>query len=201
METRHKAVFVSLYHNTITTQGVPMQYEQLQGTLTINGYSVELSMEMLEDIARKLPDEKHYTPLLSILGRSNNPEIRENVALSAYPDQETIERLANDPSFEVVSTLLNNRRIKEQIPEATLLKIMERNDISLMIEIAKNVDDYEKCDICKLIKILSKHPNAKVRFELLNGRHGQFAKTIAAKLVNDPVAEIARKAKELLKED
>jgi len=178
-----------------------MQYEQLQGTLTINGYSVELSMEMLEDIARKLPDEKHYTPLLSILGRSNNPEIRENVALSAYPDQETIERLANDPSFEVVSTLLNNRRIKEQIPEATLLKIMERNDISLMIEIAKNVDDYEKCDICKLIKILSKHPNAKVRFELLNGRHGQFAKTIAAKLVNDPVAEIARKAKELLKED
>lgn len=175
-----------------------MQYEYLQGILAINGYSIELDMEMLEDIVRNLPDEKHYAPLLNILVRSDNPEIRETIAFSDYLNQEIIERLANDPSSKVVYSLINNHRIQDQIPEPTLFKIIERNDISLLVEIAKNVESYEKCDTDKLIKILSKHYNAGVRLALLNGIHGRFDKTIATSLINDPVLEITRKAKEVL---
>ena len=79
-------------------------------------------------------------------------------------------------------------------------KIISLGDPEHHEAIASNIDDFTKCDICKLAKFLSNHSDPKVRVALVSIWNNNIPKNIIKKLTKDKDIDVANAAKEKLKQ-
>lgn len=178
-----------------------MKKQEISVEFTINGNKVKVGHEFLEDIARNIPDIKANRKIFDILATSNNYEIREHISRFDSLSSKAIKIFLEDDCIEVIDNILCNSSINKFITDEQLHTIIKKDNVQLLRTIGSNIDDYKNCNVCKVIKRLSKHSNAKVRYSLLQWRVSDFVTTkILQKLTNDSDMDVASKAKEKLKE-
>jgi len=177
-----------------------MKKQELSVELFINGTKVKAGHDFLEDIVRNIPDTKTNSKIFDILATSNNYEIRENISRFESLSDEAINIFLEDDCIEAIDNILCNSAVNKNINDEQLRNIIKKDNVKLLCTIASNIDDYQNCNICKVIKRLSKHPNAKVRYSLLRWRVSDLVSTkILKNLSNDSDIDVSSKAKETLK--
>jgi DNA-binding phage protein len=176
-----------------------MQTQTIKTELLINGQQVSIGHEYLEDTIRDIPDIQDNANIFDILSLSDNPDVRDSIARKEHLNKQTIYRLLNDSSQDIVESVLSNTDINKYIKNKTLLKIIKTDNIKYLIAIAQNIEDYVKCDQCKIVKILSTHKNPLVRYNLIHYRVSEVISTkILKKLSRDNDITVAQKAQERL---
>ncbi|MDF1878393.1 hypothetical protein JHD46_01925 [Sulfurimonas sp. SAG-AH-194-C20] len=143
------------------------QTQTIKTELLINGRQVLVGHQFLEDIVRDIPDIKENKEVFNTLVLSDNPDVREYLTRVDNLSKKSVHVLLNDTNQEVVDGVLSNSDLAKLISEKALLKIIDSDNTKLLMTIASNVDDYVKCDLCKIIKILANHKSAAVRYNLL----------------------------------
>lgn len=176
-----------------------MQTQTIKTELTINGRKVIIGHQFLEDIARDIPDTKDYQSIFDMLVFSDNPDVRETISNNDNLSKKTIHLLLEDTNQNIVDNVLSNRDLAKYIKEDVLFRIMETGNIKYLTTIASNIDDYKKCDLCKIVKKIANHKNPLVRYELVRWRASDIVTTKTLKqLSNDKDIDVAKSAKEEL---
>lgn len=177
-----------------------MQTQTIKTELSFNGQNVVIGHKFLEDIVDDIPDIKENRSIFDILALSDNPEVKERVSRKDSLSKKTIHLLLKDTDQKVVNNILSNSDLAKHIEEKALLKIIKSNNIKHLVSIGETIDDYSRCDQCKIIKILANHKNPLVRSSLLNWRTSELItiKTLK-KLSEDKDIDIANDAKDELK--
>jgi len=176
-----------------------MQTQTIKTELLINGQKVIIGHQFLEDISRDIPDTKENKSIFDILALSDNPSVKEDIANKDNLSKKTIHLLLKDTNQEVVDNILSNGDAAKYIREDALFKITKVGNIKHIKTIASNIDDYKKCNTCKIVKIIANHPNALVRYELVRWRVSDVVSTkILKQLSNDKDFDVAKQAQENL---
>lgn len=174
-----------------------MQTQEIKAELLINGSKIVFGHQFLKDIIRAIPDIKENQSIFSILAKSDNPEVREEISKKDNLSKKTIHLLLDDDSQEVVNNILSNADSAKKINEDILLKIIKSDNIKYLITIASNIDDYVLCNTCKIVKILSRHKNSSVRYSFFDwgGSSNVIPTKILKKLSKDKDIDVATEAK------
>lgn len=162
-----------------------MYKQEIKIELTINGQKVKVGHRFLEDISRCIPEVKENKKVFSILATSNNYEIRKYIANKKFLSTDTIEILLNDENENVVETILINRDINKFITDEQIDLVIEKNNIKLLCSIASNIDEFQAVDKCRIIKLLTKHENSRVR-------HSFFTYRVSELIPNDILKELSK---------
>jgi hypothetical protein len=136
--------------------------------LIINGKSVAVGHQFLEDIVRDIPDILENKAVFVTLVQSDNPEVRETISRKDNLSNKTVHLLLRDESQDVVDNVLSNTYLAKRIKEEALLDLIKTDNIKYLTIIASNLDSYELCNPCDIAMILSKHNNSAVRAALLS---------------------------------
>jgi len=64
--------------------------------------------------------------------------------------------------------------------------------------IASNIDDYVKCDLCKIVKILASHKSASVRYNLVRYWSSDSVPVKIKQLSKDKDIDIAKESIDVL---
>jgi hypothetical protein len=105
----------------------------------------------------------------------------------------------NDTNQEVVDGVLSNSDLAKKISEEALLKIIDLDNTKLLMTIASNIDDYVKCDLCKIVKILANHKSTSVRYNLVRyWSSNSVPVKILKQLAKDKDIDVAKEAAETL---
>lgn len=155
--------------------------------LTIEGKEVTIGHEFLEDTVRNIPDIKENKEIFDILAQSDNPEVREDLVRMGNLSKKTIHLLLNDENQEVVDNVLSNPDLAKYIKHKALMHIINGGNIKLLKSIANSIEDYEKCDLCEVNKVLSEHKNVSVRYALVRYTHRTTTSTKALKILENDV--------------
>jgi phage-related holin len=99
----------------------------------------------------------------------------------------------------VVQNLLNNRSIARFITQEQVENIFKQDNAYLLETLEKSVDDFQSCNVCKIIDKFINHPNARVRGSVLSYINNLSLQQLEL-LSNDSDMEIASEAKKLLKD-
>lgn len=164
-----------------------MKTQNIKVELHINGKKVAIGHEYLEDSIRNIPDIKENREIFDILARCDNPEVREDLARMENLSKKTIHHLLNDENQEVVDNVLNNPDLAKYIKHKTLMDIINTGNIKLLKTIANSIEDYEKCDLCEVSKVLSEHKNVSVRYALVEYTHRTTVSTQTLKVLEKDV--------------
>jgi len=176
-----------------------MQTQTIKTELLLNGQKVSIGHQFLEDIVRNIPDTKENKAIFDILALSDNPSVKEDIASKDNLNKKTIHLLLEDTNQDVVDNVLSNRDLAKYIKEDVLFKIIKTDNIKHLKTIASNVEDYKKCDICKIVKKLANHKNPLIRYELVRWRPSEIITTkILKQLANDKDIDVAKEAQEEL---
>ena len=176
-----------------------MKTQTTKVNLTIGGINVKVGHELLEDIVRYMPDIKKNKKVFEKLALNNNHEIRDYVANKDNISKKTIKILLADKRHSIITTLLRNTKVANKLTPKQVKKIISLDDTEHCEAIASNLDDFAKCNICKLAKFLSNHNDPKVRVELASRWNNDIPKKIIKKLTKDKDIDVANAAKERLK--
>lgn len=176
-----------------------MQKEEMKVELTINGQKVKIGHQFLEDMVNDIPDVKENKKVFTILASSDNYRIKEYISQKSFLSTETINTLLNDKSDEIVDNILSNRDINKHITNEQIFSIIEKDNTKLLSTIAKNLDELQSCDRCKIINHLSKHKSSSVRFSLFTYNVSDLISTdIVKELCDDEDFDVANKARKEL---
>jgi len=176
-----------------------MQKEQIKVELSINGLKVVVGYEFLENISYNMPDIKENKKVLEILANSDDFEVRRSISRYDNLNKNTIDILLQDTDNDVVQNLLNNRDIAKFITQEQVENIFTQDNIYLLETLGRNVDDFQSCNVCKLIDKFIKHPNARARGSVLYHRSNLNLQQLEL-LTNDNDALIASEARKQLKD-
>lgn len=177
-----------------------MTKQELKIEFIIDGTKVQCGHQFLENIIRDIPDIEQNKKIFDILATSNNDDVREMIARKEFLSLEAIEILLKDENIEVVDNILSNRDIDKLITDEQLKMIIEKDNIKLLSTIASNVERYQNCDRCRIIKKLAKHTSSKVRYSLLNyGVSDLMTNSTLQELCEDSDIDVATEAKKELK--
>jgi len=147
-----------------------MQTQTIKTELLINGKKVVIGHQFLEDIVRDIPDIKENKEIFNDLVLSDNPDVREYLTRVDNIGKKSIHLLLNDSNQEVVDGVLSNSDLAKHISEEALMKIIDSDNTKLLMTIASNIEDYVKCDLCKIVNILANHKSVSVRYNLVRWR-------------------------------
>jgi len=147
-----------------------MQTQTIKAELLINGKKVVIGHQFLEDIVRDIPDIKENKEIFNNLVLSDNPDVREYLTRVDNIGKKSIHLLLNDTNQEVVDGVLSNSDLAKYISEEALMKIIDSDNTKLLMTIASNIEDYVKCDLCKIVNILANHKSVSVRYNLVRWR-------------------------------
>lgn len=146
-----------------------------------------------------IPDVKENKKIFIVLSSSDNHRIKEYISQKSFLSTETINTLLNDKSDEIVDNILSNRDINKHITNEQIFSIIEKDNTKLLSTIAKNLDELQSCDRCKIINHLSKHKSSSVRFSLFTYNVSDLISTdIVKELCDDEDFDVANKAKKEL---
>jgi len=175
-----------------------MQTRDLKIELKIDGIAVRVGYELLETISRDLVDIKENAKVFEKLAHSTHYDIRENIADKESINKKTIKLLLKDKRHGLITRLLRNTKVANKLSFKTIKKIIALENPLHCVHIANNIDDFTKCDICKLSKLLSKHQDPEVRATLCSRWNKSVPKKIVKKLLKDKDIDVVIKAKEYL---
>jgi len=176
-----------------------MQTQTTKIELLINGKKVVVGHQFLENIVRDIPDIKENQEIFDSLVLSDNPDVRESLTRVNNLSKKSVYILLKDANQEVVDGVLSSSDLAKLISEETLLKIIDSDNTKLLMTIASNIDDYIKCNLCKIAKILANHKSASVRYNLVrNWLSDSVTFKIAKKLSKDKDIDVAKEAVNLL---
>ena len=123
--------------------------------------SIEMKYSDLANFVNWLNDDKQYAAFFARLAEHPASEVRSAVADKAALPIEIIEKLARDPSVEVVRHVANNEHAMEKF-ELSLIQEMIDRDVSVASDIADNLSMVRKDATDDIILMLMKHPDPKV---------------------------------------
>ena len=176
-----------------------MKTQTIKAELLINGKKVVIGHQFLEDIVRDIPDIKENKEIFNALVLSDNPDVREYLTRVDNLSKKSVHILLNDTNQEVVDGVLSNSDLAKKISEEALLKIIDLDNTKLLMTIASNIDDYVKCDLCKIIKILANHKSISVRYNLVRYWSSDSVPVkILKQLAKDKDIDVAKEAAETL---
>ncbi len=164
--------------------------------LTVNGKSVRLGYDAVEDIMYSIPDKKRFNNIIREFAMSPIPQVRMEVASRSAINREIVDILLEDTQIDVLRNLVSNHRARRMIPESTLLRLIRTHDFEILETIAENIDQFSMCDPGIIAENLRGSENPKVR-ELL--AENEFVdKKVLEILSHDDDNEIAVKARATL---
>ena len=178
-----------------------MQTDEIFIKLSIKGVRIKVGHEFLDSIVRDIPDGPENLKVFEVLSTSSSKDVRSQIAWKNTTSRKIIKNLLNDPNTEVVERLVRNSNALKLMKEKEILTLIGSNDIEVIKVIASNVSDLERCDVCKIATILSKHRDPSVRYELVSywRRNSNSAtRKILKKLSKDRDIDVANAAKESL---
>ena len=176
-----------------------MQTQTIKTELLINGKKVVIGHQFLEDIVRDIPDIKENKEIFNDLVLSDNPDVREYLTRVDNIGKKSIHLLLNDTNQEVVDGVLSNSDLAKHISEEALMKIIDSDNTKLLMTIASNIEDYVKCDLCKIVNILANHKSVSVRYNLVRWRTNDIVSVkILKQLSKDKDIDVAKEAQEEL---
>ena len=176
-----------------------MQTQTIKAELLINGKKVVIGHQFLEDIVRDIPDIKENKEIFNNLVLSDNPDVREYLTRVDNIGKKSIHLLLNDTNQEVVDGVLSNSDLAKYISEEALIKIINSDNTKLLMTIASNIEDYVKCDLCKIVNILANHKSVSVRYNLVRWRINDIVSIkILKQLSKDKDIDVAKEALEEL---
>ena len=176
-----------------------MQTQTIKAELLINGKKVVIGHQFLEDIVRYIPDIKENKEVFDTLVLSDNPTVRENLIRFENLSKKSIHTLLNDTNQEVLDGVLSNSDLAKYINEDALMNIIEADNTKLLMTIASNIEDYVKCDLCKIVNILANHKSVSVRYSLVRWRTSDIVSIkILKQLSKDKDIDVAKEALEEL---
>lgn len=176
-----------------------MQTQTIKIELLINGKKVAIGHQFLEDVVRDIPDIKENKEVFNTLVLSDNPDVREYLTRVNNLSKKSVHTLLNDTNQEVVDGVLSNSDLAKLISEEDLLKIIDSDNTKLLMTIASNVDDYVKCDLCKIVHILANHKSASVRYNLVRyWSRNRVSVKILKQLAKDKDIDVVKEATERL---
>ena len=176
-----------------------MQTQTIKTELLINGKKVVIGHQFLEDIVRDIPDIEENKEIFNILASSDNPDVRYILSRIDYLGKKSIHTLLNDTNQDVVDGMLSNSNLAKHISEEAIFKIIESNNTKLLMTIALNIEDYVKCDLCKIVNILANHKSVSVRYNLVRCRTNDIVSIkILKQLSKDKDIDVAKEALEEL---
>jgi len=176
----------------MTTQNIKVE-------LFINGKKAVIGHQYLEDTVSDIPDIKENQEIFDALIHSDNPEVQEHIANVEHLSKKSIDILLNDDNIDVVDNVLSNVNLAKYIKHETLMKIVQSNNTKFLVSIAENIDDYAKCDLCQIVKILANHKNVSVRYALVHWRASDIVTVkILKQLVKDGDIDVSNNAREEL---
>ena len=172
-----------------------MQTQTIKAELLINGKKVVIGHQFLEDIVRDIPDIKENKEIFNDLVLSDNPDVREYLTRVDNIGKKSIHLLLNDTNQEVVDGVLSNSDLAKYISEEALMKIIDSDNTKLLMTIASNIEDYVKCDLCKIVNILANHKSVSVRYNLVRWRTNDIISVkILKQLSKDKDIDVAKDA-------
>jgi len=174
-----------------------MKTQTIKIALTINGKKLTLGHSFLENIEYMYGiDTKENQEAFDMLVYSDNPKIRRSIALLSNISKKSISILLNDDDQNVVQAVLGNYDLAPRIKHVQLMKIIKDNHIEHLKTIASNhIVLYKKCNLYKIIKLLAKHENPAVRFELVRYHSTHIIpKKILKKLSKDIDIDVSKAA-------
>jgi ribosomal protein S17 len=81
------------------------------------------------------------------------------------------------------------------ISEEALMKIIDSDNTKLLMTIASNIEDYVKCNLCKIVNILANHKSVSVRYNLVRWRTNDIVSIkILKQLSKDKDIDVAKEA-------
>ena len=176
-----------------------MQTQTIKTELLINGKKVVIGHQFLEDIVRDIPDIKENKEIFNDLVLSDNPDVREYLTRVDNIGKKSIHLLLNDTNQEVVDGVLSNSDLAKHISEEALMKIIDSDNTKLLMTIASNIEDYIKCDLCKIVNILANHKSVSVRYNLVRWRTNDIVSIkILKQLSKDKDIDVVKQALEEL---
>jgi hypothetical protein len=172
-----------------------MQTQTIKAELLINGKKVVIGHQFLEDIVRDIPDIKENKEIFNDLVLSDNPDVREYLTRVDNIGKKSIHILLNDTNQEVVDGVLSNSDLSKHISEEALMKIIDSDNTKLLMTIASNIEDYVKCNLCKIVNILANHKSVSVRYNLVRWRTNDIVSIkILKQLSKDKDIDVAKEA-------
>ena len=172
-----------------------MQTQTIKTELFINGKKVVIGHQFLENILRNIQDIKENKEIFNDLVLSDNPDIREYLTSIDNIGKKSIHLLLNDINQEVVDGVLSNSDLAKYISEEALMKIIDSDNTKLLMTIASNIEDYVKCDLCKIVNILANHKSVSVRYNLVRWRTNDIISVkILKQLSKDKDIDVAKEA-------
>jgi len=172
-----------------------MQTQTIKTELLINGKKVIVGHQFLEDIVRDIPDIKENKSIFDVLASSDNPDVREYLTSVDNLSKKSVQVLLNDTNQEVVDGVLSNSNLAKHISQESLMKIIDSDNTKLLMTIASNIEDYVKCDLCKIVNILANHKSASVRYSLVRWRANDIVSIKTLKqLSKDKDIDVAKEA-------
>ncbi len=94
---------------------------------------------------------------------------------------------------------MSNRDVNKHITNEQIFSIIEKNNTKLLSTIARNLDELQSCDRCKIINHLSKHKSSSVRFSLFTYHISDLISTdIIKELCDDEDFDVSNEAKKEL---
>ncbi len=157
---------------------------------------VQLGCEGLESLVGSLPDEdESLAELFHELAQSNIAGVRAAVARKRAISEETVAKLASDPSPEVIDALVSAQCGK--LSESALAQIIQRNWSRVNRQIAQIVECYDQSDITAVAKLLAGSADPFVRAALAS--NASAPKLIVRQLLQDPDPDVRRLAQDTLK--
>ena len=172
-----------------------MQTQIIKTELFINGKKVTVGHQFLEDIIRDIPDIKENKEIFNALVLSDNPYLRESLTRIDNIGKKSIHLLLNDTNQDVVDGVLSNAVLAKHISEEDLMKIIDSDNVKLLMTIASNIEEYVKCDLCKIVNILANHKSVSVRYNLVRWRANDIVSIkILKQLAKDKDIDVAKEA-------
>lgn len=137
----------------------------MDAKLTVNGVTVSLGFEELEDIIYYVKDCETNKLLFHELAKHPFYEIRKEVASKENLDESTVIQLLKDPSPDVLRELVLMDHCKAIVTTRELHAMIETHNAELITNIVTSLDEF-RCDIEPLIEVLVRYPDPSIRQKL-----------------------------------
>jgi len=165
--------------------------------LVIGERNVVLGHRSIAQVIDCIEDIQENAKVFEILAISSNlREVKKCISLKDSLTRKTVKSLLKENDHETLYNLLRNHKNAKFIKERELIRILQNGDIVHAESIADNLETYERCNIYRLAKILSKHPDPSVRMTLSDRWH--TPKKILLTLTKDVDINVSNAAKRCL---
>lgn len=142
-------------------------------------YSAELGHSMLSTLVNgytwREPPEKE---LINLLSQHEAWQVRQAMASQDDLEDEVLERLAKDSSWQVLDTLIGNASFQSWADLDLVLSLIEKSP-HLASDISNNFESFSNSS--DLVEALAKHPDPEVRANVAGNRatHKKILKILA----------------------